>query len=224
MYLSAQNTFPASGNVGIGTTTPKELLDINEGNINVLGYNSSRYLRFTEVNLQGAFINYDGTSNVLNIGVNHINSTDTNNDVNSISIVRSNGNVGIGTTTPDSKLTVKGNIHTNEVKVDLLGAIAPDYVFYKDYDLKTLQEVENYISEKGHLPNIPSAKDMEDTGIKLKEMNLKLLEKIEELTLYTINQEKRINTLENENKELKNQEKRIASLEEKIALLLNKKQ
>lgn len=113
--------------------------------------------------------------------------------------IKSNGDTGIGTSSPDAKLSVKGNIHTNEVKVDLLGAVAPDYVFYKDYDLKTLTEVENYIAKKGHLPNMPSAKEMETNGLYLKEMNLRLLEKIEELTLYTINQEKRIKQLEDAN-------------------------
>ncbi len=112
------------------------------------------------------------------------------------------GNVGIGTITPDAKLTVKGKIHTEEVKVELLESVAPDYVFYKDYDLKTLDEVENYILKEGHLPNIPSAKEMAEAGLNLKEMNLKLLEKIEELTLYTINQEKRIENLETKNKNL----------------------
>ncbi len=112
------------------------------------------------------------------------------------------GNVGIGTITPDAKLTVKGKIHTEEVKVELLESVAPDYVFYKDYDLKTLDEVENYILKEGHLPNIPSAKEMAEAGLNLKEMNLKLLEKIEELTLYTINQEKRIENLETKNKKL----------------------
>ncbi|MEL4309060.1 hypothetical protein JMA43_13235 [Joostella sp. CR20] len=107
------------------------------------------------------------------------------------------GNIGIGTIKPDSKLTVKGNIHTQEVKVDLAGAVAPDYVFKDDYKLKTLDEVKAYINNKGHLPNIPSAKEMEEEGINLKEMNLKLLEKIEELTLYVIEQEKRIKRLEN---------------------------
>ncbi|SHJ68406.1 tail fiber protein [Aquimarina spongiae] len=112
------------------------------------------------------------------------------------------GNVGIGTNTPDAKLTVKGKIHTQEVKVDLAGAVAPDYVFLDDYNLKTLDEVSQHIQEKGHLPNIPSAKQMEKEGVNLKEMNLKLLEKIEELTLYTIAQEKRIQALE---KKLENQ-------------------
>lgn len=105
------------------------------------------------------------------------------------------GNVGIGTSSPDEALTVKGKIHTEEVIVDL-NVPAPDYVFYKDYKLKTLEEVQQFINEFGHLPNIPSAKEMETDGVKLKEMNMKLLEKIEELTLYILEQEKRIKALE----------------------------
>ncbi len=126
------------------------------------------------------------------------------------------GALGIGTTNPDAKLTVKGNIHTQEVKVDLNGAVAPDYVFLEDYDLKTINEVEAYIKDQGHLPNIPSAAEMEQNGIELKQMNLNLLEKIEELTLYTIAQEKRI-------KELESRDIKIKALEEKIELLLKGK-
>lgn len=132
------------------------------------------------------------------------------------------GNVGIGTTIPDAKLAVKGNIHTQEVKVDLLGAVMPDYVFTSNYDLKTLTEVEAYIKANGHLPNIPSAKEAEVNGLLLKDMNLKLLEKIEELTLYTIQQEKRIEGLEQENNILKDNQERIALLEQKIEQLLKK--
>lgn len=119
-----------------------------------------------------------------------------------------NGNVGIGTTNPDSKLSVNGNIHTKEVKVDLNGW--PDYVFAKDYDLPSLHEVEKHINEKGHLSNIPSAKEVEENGIQLGKMNKKLLQKIEELILYTIAQEKKLKKQEQKNLDL---ETRLAKLE-----------
>ncbi|SFW21400.1 hypothetical protein SAMN02927921_00602 [Sinomicrobium oceani] len=96
------------------------------------------------------------------------------------------GNVGIGTHAPDAELTVNGKIHTKEVKVDLDGFVAPDYVFEENYQLPALDEVARYIRENRHLPGIPSAKQMETDGVNLKEMNLKLLEKVEELTLYVI--------------------------------------
>ncbi len=125
------------------------------------------------------------------------------------------GNVGIGTSSPDAKLAVKGNIHAQEVKVDLNGAVAPDYVFKEGYNLKSLEEVQNYIKEHGHLPNIPSAKEMEENGIELGEMNMKLLEKIEELTLYIIEQNRKIDELKNDNDKLQKLEQRIIYLEKK---------
>ena len=101
------------GIVGIGTTDPKEKLQISEGNIGVFGYNTSRYIRFTEAKLQGAFINYDGAKNVLNIGVNNNNSDDVANDYNAISIVRANGNVGIGTATQTQKFEIHNSTSFN---------------------------------------------------------------------------------------------------------------
>jgi hypothetical protein len=106
--------------------------------------------------------------------------------------IRQDGNVGIGTNSPDAKLAVKGHIHTQEVRVDLTGAVAPDYVFEKDYKLLPLSEVESYIQANKHLPEVPSAKQMEEDGINLKEMNLILLKKVEELTLHLIDQQKTI--------------------------------
>lgn len=116
-----------------------------------------------------------------------------------------NGKIGIGTNSPDELLTVKGKIHTQEVLVDLNGAVAPDYVFENyfsgasdlkpEYTFPTLQEVASYVEEQHHLPGIPSAKELEADGISLKEMNLLLLQKIEELTLYTIEQQKEIEAL-----------------------------
>ena len=139
--------------------------------------------------------------------------------VGNISLFRilHSGKVGIGTTTPDAKLTVKGNIHAEEIKVDLT-VPAPDYVFKEGYDLKSLEEVQNHIKKHGHLPNIPSAKEFEANGIQLGEMDMKLLEKIEELVLYILNQEKQ---LKKEREHNQKQENRIARLER--LLLVNDK-
>ena len=116
-----------------------------------------------------------------------------------------NGKIGIGTSNPDELLTVKGKIHTQEVLVDLHGAVAPDYVFESyfngfseampEYKLISLKELENFLKENQHLPNVPSALKMQQDGISLKEMNLVLLQKIEELTLYTLQQQKEIDAL-----------------------------
>lgn len=113
----------------------------------------------------------------------------------------SNGDLGIGTTAPDSKLTVKGSIHAEEVKVDL-SVPGPDYVFEENYPLASLDEIKAYITENKHLPEVPSAKEMEANGIELGEMNMLLLKKIEELTLHMIDMKKEINELKEKNEEL----------------------
>ena len=116
-----------------------------------------------------------------------------------------NGMIGIGTTAPDELLTVKGKIHTQEVLVDMDGAVAPDYVFENyfqgtsetmpEYRLISLKELETFIKKNNHLPQVPSAETMQTEGISLKEMNMILLQKIEELTLYTLQQQKEIDAL-----------------------------
>lgn len=108
-----------------------------------------------------------------------------------------NGNVSIGTSsTTDGfetfKLSVDGKIRANSVKVYTGWA---DYVFESDYYLPTLKEVEDYILQNGHLQDIPSAKEVEERGIDLGEMNKLLLQKIEELTLYVIELNKEIEAL-----------------------------
>lgn len=118
-----------------------------------------------------------------------------------------NGNLGLGTTTPDSKLSVNGTIHTKEVKVDLNGW--SDFVFENDYELRTLEEVEQHINENGHLPEIPNEAEVIENGINLGEMNTKLLQKIEELTLYMIQMNKEMAELRVKNEQL---EKEISTL------------
>lgn len=123
------------------------------------------------------------------------------------------GNVGVGTL-PNSnyKLAVAGNVVAEEVRV-ALQANWPDYVFKSDYDLPSLKEVESFILKHGHLENIPSAALAEKEGISLGEMNALLLRKIEELTLYIIEQDKKIAELSSENQDLEKINNRLLELE-----------
>jgi len=116
-------------------------------------------------------------------------------------------NVGIGTTNPDQKLTVKGKIHAEEVIIDLNVPVA-DYVFAENYPLMPLHKVEQFVKVNNHLPEIPSATEVKEKGLSLGEMQNKLLQKIEELTLYVIEQNKKIEKLEmqlNNNKPIREQ-------------------
>jgi len=128
---------------------------------------------------------------------------------------QSNGHVGIGTTNPKNKLDVNGTIHSQEVKVDMENW--SDFVFKKEYTLPTLEEVEKHITEKGHLENIPSEEEVLKNGINLGEMNAKLLQKIEELTLYSIQQNKKIEEQSKEIESLKSLALRVAKLEKESA-------
>jgi len=149
--------------------------------------------------------------------------------------VRANGKVLIGTSWNNSaqsscndcneyKLFVKNGIRTEKVKVDVGSTTGwADYVFKKDYKLRTLEEVEKYIIEKGHLPNVPSADEVVENGVNLGEMDAKLLEKVEELTLYSIEQNKQIKKLQEENRQLQLQSEKIDVLEKQIQELLSSK-
>ena len=96
-----------------------------------------------------------------------------------------NGNVGIGNPNPDAKLAVSGQVHAQEVKVSIT-VPGPDYVFDKEYKLTSLEDIKTYIDQNKHLPEVPSATEVEKNGVNLGEMNALLLKKIEELTLYVI--------------------------------------
>jgi hypothetical protein len=171
------NTFPATGNVGIGTTNPAQNFVVSSNNQDGLEV----YLNQPTgtVGLQS----YNRTTN--NYGQMRFEATN---------YLFPRGNVGIGTIYPTEKLSVKGKIRAQEIKVEVTNW--PDYVFKKDYTLPSLAETEEHIKENGHLPGMPSAADAETNGIELGEMNKKLLQKIEELTLYLIEMKKENNVMQ----------------------------
>ncbi|WDF59574.1 tail fiber protein [Flavobacterium sp. KACC 22758] len=194
-----------SGNVGIGTSSPNSKLDLGSGygtkGAKLLIYNDDSTSELSGTKCGFYMDNF--TSNNLNLvfpeassypGLFTISAKNTANDILKpyFSIAGLTGNVGIGTTKPDSKLTVAGNIHAQEVKVTINAGVVPDYVFANDYELKSLNEVEEYIKKNNHLPEIPSAQEIENDGLMLAEMNMNLLKKIEEMTLYMIEQHKQI--------------------------------
>jgi hypothetical protein len=125
-----------------------------------------------------------------------------------------NHNVGVGCANPSSTLTVNGTVESLGVKVDSVMSWC-DYVFDKQYRLPSLEETREYIHLHGHLAEIPSTEEVRKNGLDLVDNQVKLLKKIEELTLYILEQDKKIKQLENQNN-------RIDELEKKIALLSQK--
>lgn len=175
-----------SGRVGVGTTAPSSnsLLHISSSWDN----NGTRAPLMIQSDNGSKIMLLDGNEidGLTSLYLNH------NSDKN-IMLATGGGNVGIGTTSPNNKLDVKGTIRAEEVIVSTGWS---DFVFEKDYNLKSLEEVKSFIDKNGHLPEIPSADDVETNGVKIGEVESKLLMKIEELTLYLIEQNQRIKELE----------------------------
>ena len=209
-------TITNTGLVGLGTTAPTQALNV-VGRIAVSpsgtgsdeGYNGA--LMITKPQASGQYINLvRSTTNVWSIGTVYSSSTfgiglGSSSDAaftHPFFNIDTNGNVGIATTIPDSKLTVNGTIHATEVKVDL--TVPADYVFKSDYKLMPLNDVEKYVKINSHLPEIPSAEEITKNGLKMGEMQNKLLQKVEELTLYMIEQQKTINQQSAKIEELEN--------------------
>jgi len=215
---------PSTGSVGIGTSNPASKLEVI-GDISATGASP----------LNIGFNVYDQANGVANYGMSYLGIyplgggsfgpglglsgyygisffTGSNEKLR----VDVDGNVGIGTTTPQYKLDVNGKasfsgnvkidakLESKEIKVTLTPTA--DFVFEEEYNLPKLEEVEKHIKEKKHLPEIASAKEMEKEGVNVGEFQIKLLQKIEELTLYTIEQ----------NKLIKEQQKKIEVLEKKF--------
>jgi hypothetical protein len=202
-----------TGSVGIGTMNPQHNLQIGNGSSLSLGLKGG----IAGADAQIIFEAGDG-SDRFQIVSDMDGSTD--NDLlrfqeqgNDVLVINGTGNVGIGTTSPDETLTVKGKIHAEEIIVDL-NVPHPDYVFEEDYELKSIRELEQYVKTNKHLPGIPTSEEVKENGLSLGEMQTKLLEKIEGYALYIIELKKE--NVELEEKLAKTQEeflKRIEKLE-----------
>jgi hypothetical protein len=227
------NSFIASGNFGIGTTNPLAKLEVKNGNIIVRNFEN-------RVNESAIMIAHSISIGDYDTFGTSVRTFTESADANTYALqfftqqshqtgqteklrIQGNGNVGIGTTNPDSKLTVAGKIHAQEVKVTVRAGEVPDYVFANDYKLKSLKEVEDYIKLNSHLPEIPSATEIEKNGLMLAEMNLSLLKKIEEMTLYMIEQNKKIENqilqieqIKKENESFKIVFERLSKIEQKL--------
>lgn len=198
-----------TGNIGIGTTSPFEKLHMTNGAMqfsNLGGNDEVDIIKiaegtvYNEFSLIGMFNGTGGDGNAIKFRSQWEDN---------IMYIGGDGKVGIGTddvgqNNGDSKLIIDGKILCEEVEV--IADVIPDYVFQKyytgtstlkaDYVMPTLEEVEAFTKENHHLPEVPSASKIKEEGMQLKEMTTLLLQKVEELTLYTIEQEKRIKSLE----------------------------
>lgn len=211
--LSQNNTIGATGPVGIGTTTPATGVYLHV-NRNASGnYNP---LLLLQDGLSGGFTQFGlkATAKTFHIGVGNTGASFGLSDKFFIwdqlalaprLVIDGSGSVGIGTTSINNtyKLFVEGAIRSRKVKVDQ--ATWPDYVFDFSYRLRSLEEVQQYISQHKHLPDVPSADEIQSEGLDLGETQAVLLRKIEELTLYLIAQDKKIAALEQAVKQLAGQ-------------------
>ncbi|NQX40224.1 hypothetical protein SAMN05421820_105107 [Pedobacter steynii] len=241
--MGQTNSFPVSGNVGIGVTAPADLLEINSGTVR-----------------KGITIKGDGTSGVFNDLVFTMNTKPapalhkvntwimshrkdgyfTNSPIGESSLefyalrtnsyyaplsFKSNGDVilvsnrnavsgNVAIGTTDTKgYKLAVNGNISAKEIKVEATVWPDYVFDAGHQVLSLRELEDYIKLHKHLPEIPSAAEVKKDGIALGEMNKMLLKKIEELTLYLIEKDKEISQLRNQQLKIEDQESRIKRLE-----------
>ena len=235
LTIAKPKSIATIGFLGIGTTEPKEMVQINNGNLLLTSTGAANSsLLFGEVDEERSWCIERIVSNNMPSGLDFSVTRSIRPQIGppiiekfKVLFLDNNQRVGIGTQTPTTKLDVAGGFKaTNaeitktltaqsatiedvltadrirvenllcarEVKVQIRSCW-PDFVFGKNYKLMPLQELEQFVNENQHLPEIPSAATVEENGIHVGEMNALLLKKIEELTLYVLDLQKQIDEL-----------------------------
>jgi len=188
--VQAQNTFPATGNVGVGTSAPTYRFTVAGAGVALGVDNSSVFMAKNAAGTYENFLTPRWSDNFMYLNYGSGGLRIRNNAQVVMMTIDNAGRVGMGAApNANANLTVKGTILTEQVRVRLQ-ANWPDYVFLASYRLAPLAEVEQYIRTHGHLPNVPSAAQVQQEGVELGAMNARLLEKVEELTLYLIEEKK----------------------------------
>jgi len=192
IFRTGENYIFNEGSVGIGTLKPGYMLDI-KGDMftkELTLYDKDRYRE----SIEGWVLRSNEYGKAYWCDPSTLDDDDW--IMNGNDVYRISGHVGIGTNnTYGYRLAVNGAIITEEVTVKITEDW-PDYVFHDEYDLISIPELESYISENGHLPDIPAAEAIKKNGLEVGKMEGLLLQKIEELTLYIICQEEKIEKME----------------------------
>jgi len=201
--------------LGIGVVDPAHKLEVYNGNVSIKNREAANaQLRLdAQASAQGdvLFLEDGVLSGLLRFDTDSkggtLNFSDRIN-MQTRFYIDGEGYVGVGTTSPKNKLEVAGTIRAEEVIVE--AQPWADYVFEDGYDLLTLNQVEKHIEQHGHLPGVPSSEDVESEGVSLGDTQRILLEKIEEMTLYIIDQNKR---MEEKDRQIENLLSRMEAVE-----------
>jgi len=193
----------SSGNFMVNTTTPQA-----KNTFVGSGY-------FSDTLTSNNMLNVNKLLYVKGAGTGTTSSMLVNNSVGAeIFRILDNGNIGIGISNPSTALAVAGTVSSKKVKVTQTGW--PDFVFGDGYKLPDLEKLENYLLQHKHLPGIPTAGEIEKDGADLGDNQAAMLQKIEELTLYVIQQNKQIELLKQQNQQLQSLQAQLDELKKEI--------